>query len=87
MFGAWELRYLDDPRGILGPWERVHAIAREGFHRDNIDAAAMLARMWIPIDDLQSAMYNARETSYEEAVTKYIENSGRRVDYWVTGDL
>lgn len=86
-FGAWDLRYIDDPRGVLGSWERIHVIAREGFYQENIDAATMLSRMWIPIDDLQSAMYDARETSYEEAVTKYIDNNGERVNYWVTGEM
>jgi glycine betaine/proline transport system substrate-binding protein len=86
-FGAWDLRYIDDPKGVLGSWERIHAIARQGFYQDNIDAATMLGRMWIPIDDLQAAMYEARETSYEEAVTKYIENNGDRVEYWVSGEM
>lgn len=87
MFGAWGLRFLDDPRGVLGPRERVHAIAREGFYGDDIEAAAMLARMWIPIDDLQSAMHHARETSYDEAVTRYIDDNAARVEYWVTGGM
>lgn len=87
MFGAWSLRYLDDPRRILGPRERIHAIAREGFYQDNIEAATMLARMWIPIEDLQSAMHDARETSYEEAVTKYLDEHGKRIDYWVDGGM
>jgi glycine betaine/proline transport system substrate-binding protein len=86
-FGAWDLRYLDDPKGVLGSWERIHAIARQGFYQDNIDAATMLGRMWIPIDDLQAAMYEARETSYDEAVTNYINNNGDRVEYWISGDM
>lgn len=86
-FGAWDLRYIEDPRGVLGSWERIHAIAREGFYQDNIEAATMLARMWIPLDDLQAAMYNARENSYEQAVTEYIEDNEKRVSYWVTGEM
>jgi glycine betaine/proline transport system substrate-binding protein len=86
-FGAWDLRYIDDPKGVLGSWERIHAIARQGFYQENIDAATMLGRMWIPIDDLQAAMYEARETSYEEAVTNYINNNGDRVEYWVSGNM
>lgn len=86
-FGAWDLRYIDDPRGVLGSWERIHAIAREDFYQDNIEAATMLARMWIPLDDLQAAMYNARENSYEQAVTEYIANNEKRVGYWVTGEM
>lgn len=87
MLGAWDLRYLDDPEGILGSWERIHAIARRGFYQENIEAAAMLARMWIPMDDLQAAMNDAREGSYEEAVTRYIEANAGRVEYWITGEM
>ena len=87
MFGAYDLRYLEDPKGVLGSFERVHAVARKGFYQDNVKAAAFFSRMQIPIEDLQKAMYDAQETSYEEAVTRYVENNGKRIDYWVTGEL
>jgi glycine betaine/proline transport system substrate-binding protein len=86
-FGAYDLRYLDDPKGALGSFERVHAVARKGFYQDQTEAAGFFSRMQIPIDDLQQAMYNAQETSYEEAVGRYIETNEKRVDYWVTGRL
>jgi glycine betaine/proline transport system substrate-binding protein len=86
-FGAYDLRYLEDPKGVLGSFERVHAVARMGFYQDNVEAAAFFSRMQLPIDDLQKAMYDAQETSYEDAVTKYIENNPKRIDYWVTGEL
>jgi glycine betaine/proline transport system substrate-binding protein len=87
MFGAYDLRYLDDPKGVLGSYERVVALARKGFYQDDIEAASFISRMQIPIDDLQSAMYDAQETSYEDAVTKYIESNPKRIDYWVTGEI
>lgn len=86
-FGAYDLRYLEDPKGVLGSFERVHAVSRMGFYQDNVEAAGLFSRMQIPIDDLQKAMYDAQATSYEEAVTGYIENNPERIDYWVTGDL
>ena len=86
-FGAYDLKYLEDPKNTLGSFERIHAIARQGFYQDNIDAAMTLSRMYIPLEDLQAAMYDAQETSYEEAVDKYIENNEDRVSYWVTGDM
>ncbi|MBK1667231.1 glycine/betaine ABC transporter substrate-binding protein [Rhodovibrio sodomensis] len=86
-FGAYDLKYLKDPKNTLGSFERIHAIARQGFYQDNIDAAMTLARMWIPLDDLQAAMYDAQETSYEEAVDTYIKNNEARVHYWVTGEM
>jgi glycine betaine/proline transport system substrate-binding protein len=87
MFGAYHLRYLEDPKGVLGRFERVHALARLGFYQDDVEAAGFFSRMQIPIDDLQKAMYDAQETSYEDAVTRYIANNGERIDYWVTGEL
>ncbi|SDF83630.1 glycine betaine/proline transport system substrate-binding protein [Limimonas halophila] len=86
-FGRWDLRFLKDPKGSLGSFERIHAIAREGFYQENIDAAMTLARMNLPLEELQAAMFDAQETSYEEAVDKYIENHQKRVDYWVTGEI
>lgn len=87
MFGRWDLRYLDDPENALGEFERVHAVARPGFYQDNIEAAMMLSRMYIPLEDLQDAMFDAQENSYEEAVQNYIEANPDRVSYWVTGEM
>lgn len=86
-FGAYDLRYLKDPKGTLGSYERIHALARQGFYQDNVEAASMIGRMWLPLDDLQAAMYDARETSYEEAITKYMKNNKKRIKYWVTGKI
>jgi len=86
-FGRWDLRFLKDPKGSLGSFERIHAIARQGFYQENIDAAMTLARMNLPLEELQAAMFDAQETSYEEAVDKYISEHEGRVNYWVTGEI
>lgn len=86
-FGRWDLRYLEDPDGVLGSFERIHAIARQGFYQENIEAAMMLARMYIPLDELQAAMFDAQETSYGDAVVNYAEANPERINYWVTGEL
>lgn len=87
MFGAFDLRYLEDPQGVLGSFERVHVVARRGFYQDNVEVASFLSRMQIPIDDLQAAMNEAQDSSYEDAVTAYIANNPDRINYWVTGNL
>lgn len=86
-FGRWNLRYLEDPKGVLGSYERIHAIAREGFYQQNVEAAAMITRMHLPIDQLEAAMNKAQETSYEEAVNDYIANHPKRINYWVSGEF
>ncbi len=87
IFGAYKLRYLKDPKGVLGRYERVHAMARKGFYQDHIDAASMISRIQIPLEELQKAMYDARETSYDAAVGRYIKAHPKRIKYWVTGEL
>lgn len=86
-FGAYELRYLEDPEGALGGVEHIHAVARQGFVQDHPEVAGFLMRMNLPLDELESAMNDAQETSYEAAVEKYIEENPARVNYWVTGEI
>ena len=87
MFGAHELRYLEDPKGVLGGQERIHVIARKGFYQDNPEVGAFLARMYLPLDELQALMAEAQDTSYEAAIDKYIADNPKRVEYWLTGDI
>lgn len=87
MFGKYDLRYLEDPKGTLGAAERVHAVARKGFYQENTEAAMMLARYWLPLEELETAMAEAQDTSYEEAVDNYIQNHPNRVEYWVSGKI
>ena len=86
-FGAYDLRYLEDPEGSLGGPERIHALSRTGFHADHPSVTEVITRMYIPISMLESYMAYAQDNSYEEAVDKFIEDESERVDYWVTGEL
>jgi glycine betaine/proline transport system substrate-binding protein len=86
MFARWKLRYLEDPRGSLGGRERIHALVRKGFYQDfPVAVTEFLSRMFIPMDELEQLMAAAAETSYEDAVNRYIEQHPDRVNYWVTG--
>lgn len=87
MFGAHGLRYLDDPKGVLGGPERVHVVARKGFYQDHPEVGEFLARMYIPLDELQALMFDAQQTSHEEAIGRYIEQHPNRVSYWLTGEI
>lgn len=86
-FGRWDLRYIDDPRGVLGGLERADALARKGLYRDHPEVYALLDRMTIPIDDVEAGMYEGEESSYPEAAAAYVEDHADLVDYWVTGKL
>ena len=87
MFGKYELRYLEDPKNALGGIERVYVVSRQDFQNDYPQVAQFLMRMHLPIDELQSAMSAANETSVDEAVEKYITEHSTRVKYWLTGEM
>lgn len=87
MFGAYDLRYLEDPEGTLSGVESIQAMGRQDFTTDFPEVAGFYARMTIPIEDLEASMNEAQETSYEEAVQSYIDNNQARINYWVTGEI
>lgn len=86
MFGKYKLRYIADPKTSLGEAERVDILARKDFKTDNPKVADFLSRMKLPIADLEAAMFNAQETSYDEAVAKYIKDHPDQIENWVGKD-
>lgn len=87
MFAAYDMRFLDDPKGVFGKDQRVVALARPEFSQDEPKAAAFIARMHIPLDDLNKALLDAQRSSEDQAVVNFIKNHAKRIDYWVTGKL
>ncbi|NVD42736.1 glycine betaine ABC transporter substrate-binding protein [Ensifer sp. HO-A22] len=83
MFGKYELRYIADPKSSLGEAEHVDVLARQGFKQDNPEVAAFLTRMKLPIGDLEAAMFEAQQTSYDAAVEKYIADHPDQVKVWI----
>ena len=82
MFGRWKLRFLEDPKGTLGQAQHIDAVVREGFKKDYPQVAAFLSNMNIPLKQLQAAMYQAQEGSYDGAIKKYIASHQDEVNSW-----
>lgn len=86
MFHEWDLRYLDDPKRILGGLERVHALVRKGLYVEAPEVFGFLSRLYIPLEELEAAIAHANKTDYETAVDHYIANHPARIDYWLSGE-
>ncbi|RDD63036.1 glycine betaine ABC transporter substrate-binding protein [Ferruginivarius sediminum] len=86
-FGRWDLRYIADPKGVLGSIERADILAREGFYREFPDVYEMLDRITIPLNDVQAGMDVGEREDYETAARQYVENHPDLVNYWITGEL
>ncbi|MEF8792269.1 glycine betaine ABC transporter substrate-binding protein [Thiohalorhabdus sp.] len=86
IFASYDLRFLDDPKRVLGREERVHALAREGFQADFPPAVTgFFSRLHVPREELAAILLEVQQTSVGEAVDRYIETHPRRVRYWLTG--
>ena len=83
MFGKYKLRYIADPKKSLGEAEHVDVLARKDFRTENPMVADFLSRMKLPIADLEAAMFDAQETSYDEAVAKYIADHPEQIASWI----
>lgn len=88
LFAQYDMRFLDDPKGILGGYERIHILTREGFQADYPpEVTAFLARMYLPQDEMAAILLAAQNRPIQEAVADYIREHPARIHYWLTGEI
>ncbi len=85
-WAAYDLRYLDDPKGIYEGEESVHAMARKGFAADKPKVAAFLERMHFELNELEALMAAAREKGHRQAIRDWLNANNDRVRRWIEGD-
>jgi glycine betaine/proline transport system substrate-binding protein len=87
IFARHRLRFLADPRGVLGHTEQIHAVARQAFGRDYPRVVELLSRFHLGDEELDALLLQARDTSPAAAVEAFLADHPRRVEYWVSGRL
>lgn len=85
-WAKYDLRYLEDPKGVFGGSESVHAMATKGFSARQPEIAAFLKRMDLSVADVEALMLAARNTSHREAIYDWINANPERVQFWMTGE-
>jgi glycine betaine/proline transport system substrate-binding protein len=84
MFARWDLKYLDDPKGVYGGEEHIDTIVREGLKEDMPEVYAILDRFeWSPDEMAQLMVWNQKENAdpYENAKRWISMNPGRVVEW------
>nr|WP_309101218.1 glycine betaine ABC transporter substrate-binding protein [Fredinandcohnia onubensis] len=85
-FSAFDLKYLEDPKGVYGGEENIHTIARNGLKEDLPAVHTLLDQFNWTSDDMGSVMVNINEgTKPEEAAAKWIEENPDKVAEWTEG--
>ena len=82
-FNLFDLKYLDDPKGMYGTEEYIGTFARNGFKEDNPEAYSVLDNFhWTP-EDIESVMYDIMEgMDPKDAAKKWIEENEAKVADW-----
>ncbi|WP_031480800.1 glycine betaine ABC transporter substrate-binding protein [Maridesulfovibrio frigidus] len=86
LFGRWDMKYLKDPKGILGGEETINTIVRKGLKEDKPEVYAFLDKFaWKDANQLQMVMaWNQAEDAdpYENA-KRFIKENKEQVDGWL----
>jgi len=86
MFGRWELKYLDDPKGVLGDEEHIATVVRTNLKKDMPEVYAFLDSFhWESPDQLQMVMAWNQEPGadpYKNGV-RFINEHPQLVDKWL----
>lgn len=86
MFAAYDLKYLEDPKGSFGEDENIYTIVRTGLQNDLPEAYEVLDNFHWNTDQMGEVMMDIYEGSQpEEAATKWVENNADVVSEWTNG--
>ena len=83
-FARWDLKYLEDPKGVYGGDEYIAALARTGLETDKPEAYTILTRFYWTPEDMESVMLAIEEgKSPEVAAKEWVDANQDVVDAWI----
>ncbi len=88
IFARYQLRFLNDPKGIFGGVQGIHAVVGKGFQSTFPTAVtAFFSRFYIPDDELAAVLLDTQQMPVDVAVERYIRTHPQKIHYWLTGKI
>jgi glycine betaine/proline transport system substrate-binding protein len=83
MFLKYDMKFLDDPKGVFAPPQSYALIAQEGFSEENPEARELLAGVFMPIDEVRdiNAAVNDGQTM-DQAIQDWVDAHSDRLERW-----
>ncbi|RLK50988.1 response regulator receiver protein [Alkalispirillum mobile] len=82
--GRWDLKYLEDPKGVYGGEEEIHTIVRQGLEEDHPTAFAILDKFhWEPEHMAEVMVMNEEGGDPYENAKKWVEENRDIVEQWL----
>lgn len=83
-FAQWDLKYLDDPKGIFGGEEYIGTVVAADLKSRLPEVYDFLDRFYWSPDDMAAVMVDIREgMSDRDAALKWIEANPEKVNSWL----
>ncbi len=85
MFGRWDLKYLKDPKGVLGEEETINTIVRKGLKEDMPEVYAFLDKFsWKDPNQLQMVMAWNQEpgATPEKSAERFLKEHPEMFEQW-----
>ena len=84
MFTAYDIRYLEDPKGAMGSAEKLSAIARKGLEEDAPEAFEFLDKLTLTEEQLGELELAIQEAGDPEKGTRaWLEENREVVEAWL----
>jgi len=85
-FARYDLKYLDDPKGVYGGEEYIATLSRVGLSDDSPDLYAVIERFYWTPEDMASVMLDVEGgMEPEDAAAKWIADNPETVTEWIGG--
>jgi glycine betaine/proline transport system substrate-binding protein len=82
-FAKWDLKYLEDPKGVYGGEEHISTIVRKGLKEDKPEVYAVLDNFQWEASDMEKVMLDIQGgMKPEEAAAKWINENQDKVKEW-----
>ncbi|WP_251548598.1 glycine betaine ABC transporter substrate-binding protein [Neobacillus muris] len=86
MFASFDLKYLEDPKGVFGQDENINTIVRTGLKTDAPEAYQVLDNFNWTADDMAVVMDDIQGgTSPEDAAASWVKDNAEKVSEWTDG--
>lgn len=85
-FAKYDLKYLDDPKGVFGEAETINTMVREGLENDMPEAYQVLDNFYWTPEDIESVMLKISEgADPRDAAQEWIDENEDKVAEWTEG--
>jgi glycine betaine/proline transport system substrate-binding protein len=83
MFQKFDVKYLEDPKGVFPPPQSYYWIGQEGFSAANPEARELIASVFVPKENITAINAAVKDGKpMDEAIADWIEANADLIERW-----